>query len=119
MAIYIIQGSPTPLVNPRSVNVQVWDKLKQRKHEAKSQLEEQNQANKIYTKPISVDVSFYFDQPIKSNPHPHGYNGTKPDIADLIRFVESVITNTHSALGFSIGSLSQIQHFILSSSVLL
>lgn len=96
MAIYIIQGSPTPLVNPRSVNAQVWDKLKQKKHEAKSQLEEQNQDNKVYTKPISVDVVFYFNQPniYQLNSHPHGYNSTKPDIADLIRFVESVITNT-------------------------
>lgn len=94
MPIYIIKGNPVSLMRPRNLNLQYWDSLSKFKHEAIQELENQNKEQKIYTKPVHVDINFYFDQPhspLKPY-HPHGYNSSKPDITDLIKFVESITT---------------------------
>lgn len=95
MTTYIIKGNPVSLMKPKNFNLQYWDSLSTTKHKVIKQLEEQNAHLKLYTHPVHLDLNFYFEQPHSPlKPYnPHGFNSSKPDITDLIRFVENIATN--------------------------
>lgn len=91
MATFIISGDPISIFRPRNFNAHCWDSLKQLKHSAINQLEEQFKDQEPYLKPINIEYHFYF-RPIGAHRSTteYGYNHSRPDITDLIKFVENV-----------------------------
>jgi Holliday junction resolvase RusA-like endonuclease len=93
MATYIIMGDPISVMRPRNLNQHYWDSLKRLKHSAINQLENQLNEQKPFERPVHIDFRFYFTPPGPHKPlNPHGFNHSKPDISDLIKFVENVAT---------------------------
>lgn len=91
MPTFIIKGQPISLVRQDKLTQGYWDDLKKHKHEAVNQLEDQTKDIKPFEKPVHVEVNFYFVPKGTHKPlHPHGYNHSRPDISDLIRFVENI-----------------------------
>ena len=91
MPTFIIKGQPISLVRQDKLTQAYWDDLKKHRQSAINQLEAQLQELKPFEKPVHLDVQFYFiPNGLHKALHPHGYNHSRPDISDLIRFVENI-----------------------------
>jgi Holliday junction resolvase RusA-like endonuclease len=91
MPTFIINGRPVSLVRQDKLTQAYWDALKQYRQSAITQLENQLQDLKPFEKPIHLDIQFYFVPIGKHKPRLlNGYSHSRPDISDLIRFVENV-----------------------------
>ena len=88
---YVIVGDPVPLARARrAVTSRMWDAQKAVKLARGLQLIQQHIDMPLFMGPLPLDVTFFFE-PAKCTPldalHFH-----KPDLSNLIKFVEDVAT---------------------------
>lgn len=92
---YIIMGDPIPLMRARYSKRCVWDAQKLVKATCGIGLRNQHQDKPFHHAPIWIDVTFYFAIPASRKNRkaligtPHFY---KPDLSNLIKFIEDVAT---------------------------
>lgn len=94
---YVVLGSPVPLARARHGNKKTWDSQKAIKYGWGLQLRSQHAGRPLYSTPLHLDICFYFEMPqslkskwdtIRGKPHHF-----KPDLSNLIKFVEDVATS--------------------------
>lgn len=94
---YILLGSPIPLARARFTNRRVYDSQKHLKLVSAIELERQHGDKPRFTGPLRMTVWFYLPIPksmskrkrynMKKTPH-----YTRPDLSNLIKFIEDVAT---------------------------
>lgn len=93
---YIIPGNPIPLARARHGNRRTWDSQKAIKFGWGVQLQNQHNEKKFYTGPLLLDINFYFEIPKthkkKYDLLSNSYFLQRPDLSNLIKFVEDVAT---------------------------
>lgn len=89
---YTIADAPIPLARPRMSPSHVWDAQKHSKLHCRSQLENQQGTLPVIEKPIHIDFIFYMplrDYRKKKN-ELGSYHCIKPDLSNLVKFVEDI-----------------------------
>lgn len=94
---YIIVGDPIPLARPRFHNGRAWDSQKQLKLAWGIQLQQQHKNLPLFEAvPLHLDVEFFLDFPRVSAKKRAQYENklhiTKPDLSNLIKWVEDAAT---------------------------
>lgn len=101
---YVVDGVPVPLARVRFGNKRCWDSQKDLKLIVGCQLEQQHRPYKPFCVPIALDVTFFMKKPKRlKNLH----HVTKPDLSNLIKFIEDAgngIIYTDDRLIFSINA---------------
>ena len=95
--IYKIYGKPLPLQRPRSSFVRklVYDPQKDQKEDAQIQLRLQHKNKAILDGPLILDITFFMaapvSMPLKKKAFLYGMpHFKKPDLSNLIKYVEDV-----------------------------
>jgi len=99
MKLYTIPGDPTALARPRVGKRCVFDGQRQLKVNAKIYIESQyDDKPLINNKPLHLDVIFFLRTPkskkLATQYLKKSYHIFKPDLSNLIKFVEDCITGT-------------------------
>lgn len=90
---YVIVGDPIPLARHRHGNGHTWDSQKQLKYQYGLQIQAQHQKKTFFKGPLHVDFRFFFSVPKTSKlARADGYHIYKPDLSNLIKFIEDVAT---------------------------
>lgn len=94
---YIIDGDPIPLARARHGNKNTWDSQKQLKFGIGVMLRSQHGAKPIIQSPVRLEIDFYFlpaqSMSAKKKQERIGYmHSIKPDLSNLIKFVEDIAT---------------------------
>lgn len=92
---YVIKGNPIPLARARHGNRKTWDSQKQIKLITGLDLEEQHHGLPLLHGPLFLDICFYFSIPesysLRKREKCIGtYHEFKPDLSNLIKFVEDI-----------------------------
>ena len=95
--IYILYGDPIPLQRPRLGKHCVYNPQAMLKDNMAIMLQAQHKSKKILTTPVHLDVTFYMPIPTSYSKKTQEallgkYHNIKPDISNLIKFVEDVAT---------------------------
>jgi Holliday junction resolvase RusA-like endonuclease len=88
--VYVIEGDPIPLARSRHVNYHVYDSQKKQKLISGLSLRDQHGERDLYEGPIHMDVTFFMRQAVKTPQS--GLHFYKPDLSNLLKFVEDVCT---------------------------
>lgn len=92
---YILSGDPIPLARPRfRKNSGVYDPQLSLKQRSQLELKIQHGARPLLKGPLELIVTFFMKIPIskKRKIYPYNYHAIKPDLSNLIKFVEDVAT---------------------------
>lgn len=94
---YILPGNPIPLQRARQAYRRVYDPQKEAKLIAGISLKEQHQDKELFEGPLHADIIFYMPLPHHSTKKKlklitQNYHQYKPDISNLIKFIEDVAT---------------------------
>lgn len=90
---YVIVGDPIPLARHRHGNGHTYDSQKDLKWQYGLQLQAQHTTKTFFKGPIHVDFRFFFSVPKTSKTARNkGYHIYKPDLSNLIKFIEDVAT---------------------------
>ena len=97
--IYVVKGIPIPLCRPRySQGRRPWDSQREEKVKWGLQVEAQHGDRPLYEGPIHLDINFYFSPGnalLKRISQEEGrvfHHYYRPDLSNLIKFVEDAIT---------------------------
>jgi len=94
---YVIMGDPTPLARARHGKGRTWDSQKQLKLVWGIHLKGQHQDKPLLFGPLLLDITFYMKQPKtkknKEDKESGDYHKIKPDLSNLVKFIEDVATN--------------------------
>ena len=86
---YVIPGAPVPLMRPRfTAGQRPWDAQKKIKASAAIVIASQHRGRAFFDGPVSLDITFYFSTSRGNLVGKHHYY--KPDLSNLIKFVEDV-----------------------------
>lgn len=115
-AYFVIPGDPIPLARARFGNNKVWDSQKQIKFGFGAQLQTQFIGHDQFKGPVRLDIDFYFKpaQSISEKKKLEKYgqwHAIKPDISNLIKFVEDVATGILFHDDCLIATLSASKHY--------
>lgn len=92
---YVVEGDPIPLARPRFGRHTVWDKQKKEKFIVQLYLSKQHNGRPMLTGPLAMDVIFYFKYPQRistKKKHLFIHHDRRPDLSNLIKFIEDVAT---------------------------
>lgn len=93
---YIIPGNPIPLARARHGNRRTWDSQKAIKFGWGVQLQNQHCEKKLYQGPLLLDINFFIEIPQTYKKKFDLLCGTyfdkRPDLSNLVKFVEDVAT---------------------------
>jgi Holliday junction resolvase RusA-like endonuclease len=93
---YVVPGDPVPLARARMGNRRMWDTQKEQKLFFGLQLRNQHEESKFLTGPLHLDVIFYLPIPgykqRKTSSLSGKYHSIKPDLSNLIKFIEDAAT---------------------------
>lgn len=94
---YIIMGDPIPLARARHTSNRVYDAQKHLKFSWGLQLQDQHKDKSLFTGPLCLDVDFYINLPSKISLGKKSFfllkpHTTRPDLSNLIKFVEDAAT---------------------------
>lgn len=92
---YILEGNPIPLKRPRFKGRTVYDAQRIEKISAQQQLDIQHRNRPMYEGALLLTVTFYLQIPKKSshnNKLCNRFHIYKPDLSNLIKFLEDVGT---------------------------
>lgn len=93
---YVIDGDPTPLARARVGKGRVWDAQKQIKMYWRVNLERLHQDRSLFHGPLHVEMNFFMPMPKSSHKRWAQIVGTyhlfRPDLSNLIKFIEDVAT---------------------------
>lgn len=88
---YVVGGNPTPLARARHGNKRCWDEQKSLKLVFGIHLRDQHEGSLFFEGPIHVDVSFFMPLPkSRTKKEPDTPHHIKPDLSNLVKFVEDV-----------------------------
>jgi|SRR5579859_493398 len=99
--VYVIEGKPVPLQRARFARDHCWDAQKALKCSIAISLERQHRDFPLLSGPLKLNITFYFAEPVKKRHklkqpvtecHALRSHITKPDLSNLIKFVEDVAT---------------------------
>lgn len=92
---YVIPGNPIALMRARHGNGRVWDSQKQLKVCYGIELSSQHGTKRMYGGALLLDVVFYMEIMAKRSIDKFDgrYHVFKPDLSNLIKFVEDAATN--------------------------
>jgi len=82
---YIIEGRPIPQARPRFGNGRCWDEQKQQREDYSFQFLFQHKPAKQFTGPLKISITFFMN---KSKANKLEHHTIKPDLSNLIKFVE-------------------------------
>lgn len=91
---YVIMGAPIPLARPRFSKKTVFDSQKHKKLIMGIHLRNQHQDKPMYTGNLHMDIVFYLISPSvrKHGDMEEAYHVKRPDLSNLIKFVEDIGT---------------------------
>ncbi len=93
---YVIDGDPTPLARARVGKGRVWDSQKQTKMFWRVNLERMHGERPLFTGPLHVEMNFYMPMPKAAHKRwdqmVNSYHLFRPDLSNLIKFIEDVAT---------------------------
>lgn len=90
---YVIEGDPIPLARARHGRGKTWDTQKNEKYACGVQLQSQHTCKHFFSGPIHIDICFYLPLPRLSKKAQDGaYHLFRPDLSNLIKFIEDVGT---------------------------
>lgn len=113
---FTIKGDPIPLARARFGRHGVWDAQKKLKHEYRECIENQFGMREFYDGPLHVEMVFYFGMPdswsYKKQSKMHGiHHSFKPDLSNLVKFLEDVCTGIIYKDDCVIASLSAMKKY--------
>lgn len=109
---YIIDGDPIPLARARHGKGRTWDSQKQLKYQCGLQLQSQHSCKHLFSGPLHVDICFYLPLPKQAKKAKNGhYHIFKPDLSNLIKFIEDVGTGILYKDDCLISSLSAVKKY--------
>jgi Holliday junction resolvase RusA-like endonuclease len=93
--LYVLQGDPVPLARARHGRHGIYDSQKNTKLIASITIQSQHNNQPLYEGSIHLDIMFYMKIPkMKRNNNLEGcYHVFKPDLSNLIKFVEDLCTS--------------------------
>jgi len=95
--VYVIPGDPVPLARARCGNGRFYDSQKNIKVCAGIYLQQQHQDGIIFSGPVTLTANFYLYLPRrrskKDTRHENSPHFYRPDLSNLIKFVEDLITD--------------------------
>ena len=90
---YTILGDPIALARARYTSNRIYDSQKQIKLVIGIQLANQHENKPLFSGPIHLDVVFHLPLPKKHPTNlPGSYHYYRPDISNLLKFIEDVAT---------------------------
>jgi Holliday junction resolvase RusA-like endonuclease len=92
---YVIKGDPIPLARARHGKHGVWDSQKSEKLIAGISLRNQHGNKPLLTGPLRMNVVFYLPLSktmAKKLKMPYSYHYFKPDISNMLKFIEDIAT---------------------------
>lgn len=97
MKVYVIPGDPTALARARYGQRKVYDSQKQLKLIAGLSLVEQHRGLEMFIGPLHLDVTFFMGTPSKMNAAKRKsldstYHVYRPDLSNLLKFIEDIAT---------------------------
>lgn len=89
---YVIEGNPTPLARARWGQGRIYDTQKHIKLITGITIANQHTGVAFFTGPLELEITFFFKTPnnmkkLMGNPHI-----TRPDLSNMIKFIEDVAT---------------------------
>ena len=93
--LYVLKGDPVPLARPRFSHKNVYDGQKTRRLMAGIAVQSQHDGRPLYEGNLHLNMTFYMKIPQKGKRtavREGGYHIYKPDLSNLIKFVEDVCT---------------------------
>ena len=105
---YVIIGEPIPLLRARHGNRRTWDSQKQQKLIYGINLKSQHDEQPLFQGPIHLDIIFFMEPPQSRRRHTleHQLHIFRPDLSNLIKFVEDVASGILYADDCIIASIS-------------
>lgn len=93
--LYVLPGNPVPLARARHSRYNIYDSQKNTKLVAGITIQSQHDSRPLYDGNIHLDIIFYMNIPKgKRRDNLEGcYHVFKPDLSNLIKFVEDLCTS--------------------------
>lgn len=113
---YILSGDPIALKRPRfRKNSGVYDPQKSEKERSQFELKMQHGARKFISGPLELIITFFMKIPEskKRTVKPYLYHPIKPDLSNLIKFVEDVATGILYEDDSIIASIQAVKYYAL------
>lgn len=97
MKTYVIYGNPTPLARPRLAHNHIYDSQANQKVVASIDIKNQQADTPFLTGPLHLSVTFFMKTPesisLKKKEALYGkYHIVKPDISNMIKYIEDIAT---------------------------
>lgn len=93
---YVVMGDPIPLARARHGNGKVWDAQKHKKFLVASLLDAQHNDGPLFSGPLHLDIIFFLpmaaSRPKLFDSRRHAFHIAKPDLSNLVKFIEDVAT---------------------------
>lgn len=94
---YVVPGDPIPLARARFSSNHVYDAQKHLKVSTSIYLQSQHDKKELFAKPVKMHVVFFMPIPMGSTARKrctmlNTYVGKKPDLSNLIKFIEDTAT---------------------------
>jgi Holliday junction resolvase RusA-like endonuclease len=97
MVVYVIPGEPIALARPRFSlsSKRVYNHQRGSMNNAAIFLQSQHNTSKLYEGPLHLDVTFFFPYPkhfSRKKREESEFKESKPDLSNLVKFVEDIAT---------------------------